>query len=367
MKKIVVFILLLLVFSLPVRADEIYDTQYDNVGADRLENSLDDETKEFFDDNDIDAKDPNWVNKITNSNVLSHIWGIITGGLKLPLKSGTLIASVIFLTASITAFSISSRYEMAIYAAVLVVCAFIATDIWQSVEAAVTAVKGCSSFMLSFVPIFASVLALSGHTVTAPAMGALLLGASEVVSFIASFFVLPLMGGYLALSIASGVSPLLNNAGIVESIKKISMWVMSLLGTIFVGILSIQTVVNSAADSVTIRTTKFILGTSVPVVGSVLGESISTISASMGLLRSSIGIYGVVALGFMLLPIIVELLLWRFVLMLNISLSEMFTLPKIAGILRAVDSMLSVLLGVILIVGGMFIISLTVVITAGKA
>ena len=367
MKKIVVFILLLLVFSLPVRADEIYDTQYDNVGADRLENSLDDETKEFFDDNNIDAKDPNWVNKITNSNVLSHIWGIITGGLKLPLKSGTLIASVIFLTASITAFSISSRYEMAIYAAVLVVCAFIATDIWQSTQAAVTAVKGCSSFMLSFVPIFASVLALSGHTVTAPAMGALLLGASEVVSFIASFFVLPLMGGYLALSIASGVSPLLNNAGIVESIKKISMWVMSLLGTIFVGILSIQTVVNSAADSVTIRTTKFILGTSVPVVGSVLGESISTISASMGLLRSSIGIYGVVALGFMLLPIIVELLLWRFVLMLNISLSEMFTLPKIAGILRAVDSMLSVLLGVILIVGGMFIISLTVVITAGKA
>jgi len=47
-------------------------------------------------------------------------------------------------------------------------------------------------------------------------------------------------------------------------------------------------------------------------------------------------------------------------------LGELFSLPKITGILRAVDSMLSLLLGVVLMVGGMFIISLTVVITAGK-
>ena len=98
-----------------------------------------------------------------------------------------------------------------------------------------------------------------------------------------------------------------------------------------------------------------------------LSEAVSTISASMGLLRSSIGIYGVVALGLMLLPVIIQLILWRCVLMLNISLGELFSLPKITGILRAVDSMLSVLFGVVLLVGGMFIISLSVVVSAGKA
>ena len=86
----------------------------------------------------------------------------------------------------------------------------------------------------------------------------------------------------------------------------------------------------------------------------------------MGLLRSSIGVYGVVALAITLIPIILELILWRFIFMLNISLSELFSLQKTAGILRAVDSMLSVLLGVMLLVGGLFIISLSVVITAGK-
>lgn len=366
MKKIVVIIFLIYVFSVPVSANEVYDLQYDNLQADEIKNSLDEQTKEFFDENGIDAKNPNWVNQVTGGNVLSHIWDIITSGVKTPIKAGGFIASIIFLTASFTAFGISPRFETAIYAAVLMIGALVATDIWQSVEASIGVVKACSSFMLAFIPVFASILALSGHTVTAPAMSALLLGASEAVSLAATFFVLPLMGGYLALSIASGVSPLFNKVGIVETIKKLSMWVMSLLGTLFVGILSIQTVVNSAADSVTIRATKFILGTSIPVVGSALSESVSTISASMGLLRSSIGIYGVVALAAMLLPIVIELLLWRCVLMLNISLGEMFSLPKVTGILRAVDSMLSILLGVILIVGGMFIISLSVVTTAGK-
>lgn len=367
MKKVIVFVILMCVFSMTAHAENSYITQYENVGADKLHQNLDEQTREFFEQNGIDAKDYTWVNNLTPNAVLKHISQFIESGAKAPMKTGVLVASIVFLSASLTAFGASPRFETAIYAAVLSISALIATDIWQSVSAAVSAVKSTSSFMLSFVPIFASILALSGKTVTAPAMSALLLGAAEVVSFVAAFAVLPLMGGYLALSISSGVSPLLNNSGIVDSIKKISMWILSLLGTLFIGILGIQTAVNSAADSVTLRTAKFILGTSVPVAGGVLSEAVSTISASMGLLKSSVGIYGVAALALMLLPIVIELILWRCMLMLDISLGELFSLSKITGILRAVDSMLSVLLGVVLMTGGMFIISLTVVIMAGKA
>lgn len=366
MKRVMVFIFLICILSFTVKATDNYTTQYDNVGADSLENALDEKTRDFFESNDIEAKNPNWVNRLTDGSVISHIWHLITGGIKAPLKTGILIASTIFLSAAFMAFSQSPQFETATYAAVMAICIILATDIWKSVEAAVAVVKGCSAFMLSFVPVFASVLALSGKTVTAPAMSALLLSAAETVSFVASFSVLPLMGGYLALSVASGVSPLLKNSGIVESIKKISIWIISLFGTLFVGVLGVQTAVNSAADSVALRTTKFILGTSVPVAGKILSEAASTISASMGLLRSSIGIYGVTALVIMLLPIIIELVLWRCMLMLNITLSNVFSLSKISGILRAVDSMLSLILGVVLMVGGMFVISLTVVVTVGK-
>ncbi|MBQ8739935.1 MAG: hypothetical protein IJY79_00070, partial [Clostridia bacterium] len=204
MKKIIVFIIVACVLSMPIYADDSYITQYENVGADKLVDNLDGQTREFFEENGIDASDYTWVNKLTSGSVFEYIWSFVTSGAKTPVKTGVLVASIIFLSAALTAFGTSPRFETAIYAAVLAISALIATDIWQSVSAAVNAVKGTSSFMLSFVPVFASILALSGKTVTAPAMSALLLGATEVVSFVSSFAVLPLMGGYLALSISSG-------------------------------------------------------------------------------------------------------------------------------------------------------------------
>lgn len=366
MKKLLIFIILAFVLALPVAADVSYNDTYETVGADSLSQALDDTVQDFFSSSGIDPSDYNWVNKLTDKNVLLHIFEFITSGIKKPIRTGVAVIGVILITAALISFGGDTRTPAAIYASALAVTAIIAGDIWQSVSAAVNATKGCGSFMLSFVPIFASVVALSGKTVTAASMSSLLLFASEAVSFVSSFVILPLMGGYLALSISTGVSPLLNNSGIVESVKKISMWALSLLGTLFVGILSIQTAVNSASDSVALRTAKFILGTSVPVAGSALSEAVATVSASMGLLRSSIGIYGVVALAALLLPVLIELVMWRCVLFFISALSELFSLSKITSILKAVDSMLSVLLGVILLIGAMFIISLTIVVTAGK-
>lgn len=366
MKKIIVFVILVCIFSLPVYATDNYATHIENVGADTLEDILDNNTRSFFEENGIDITNSTWVGRLTEGDVLQHLWQFVTDGAKTPIMTGTIIAGIIFVTAAITSFGANSRFDTAVYAAVLSICAVTATSVWQSMSAAVNAVKGCSTFMLGFVPIFSTTVALSGKTVTASSMSALLLIATETVSFVSSFAVLPLMGGYLALSISSGVSPLLNGSGIVESVKKISVWILSLLGTLFIGILGIQTAVNSAADSVSLRAAKFIIGTSVPVAGGVLSEAISTISTSMGLLKSSVGIYGVVALVVMLLPIVIELILWRCVLFVNISFGELFSLSKTAGVLRAIDSMLSILLGIILMVGGMFIIALSVVVMSTK-
>lgn len=366
MRKIIITIILVFIFSVSVNAESNYQKQYENIGAEQIKDSLDEQTQDFFLENNIDVKNPDWVNQLTSSNVLSYVWGLLTGGINAPLKVAVMMAGIILISASFTAFASRPHFQTAMYATVIAIGALITNNIWQCVEMTVSAVKGCCAFMIAFIPVFASVLALSGKTITAPAMSALLLTASEAVSFASTFMVLPLMGGYLSLSIASGVSPLISNSGIVDGVKKISMWIMSLLGTLFVGILGIQTAVNSAADSVALRTAKFLIGTSVPVAGGVLSEAVSTISASIGLLRSSIGIYGVVALAITLLPIVVELILWRLALMVNISLAGMFSITKLSDILRAVDTMLSVLLAVVLIVGAMFIISLSVVVVSGK-
>lgn len=370
--KRVVFLLIFLTFlfapTLCCYAESSdYQEQYDALEVDEIKESLNDETKRLLEENGIDPKNPDWVNRISDQGVYEHIKDFLTSGMKTPLKAGAAILSVIIVTAAITAFGTdSASNQTAIYACTVACAAIISVNILSTLSAAADTMKGCATFMLAFIPIFAAIVTLSGGAVTSVSMSSLLLGAAELVSAVSSFFIMPFMGGYLSLSVASGVSPLISRSSIAETVKKISLWTFSCVSTVFVGILGVQTAVNSAADSVSLKTAKFIIGTSVPISGTLLAEAAATISASMGLLRSSVGIYGVVALAFTVLPTVIELILWKIIITLLSSLADGFSLPKMGSLLRAIDSMLSILLGLLLLVAGLFIISLTVIVSAGK-
>ena len=373
MKKVRMLILFLIfaaLFTISVSAaesespEEFYAEQYKNSGAEDLENSLPDSAKDYFSEHGIDPSDYNWVNSLSAESVFKHILTFITSGAKAPLNTGAVIIAIILISAALTSAEIkSSAMTAAIYASAAASAAVIAVPVSSVINTSVNAVRGIGVFMLSFIPVFAVIVAASGATVTAASMSALLLAAAETVSYISSFIVLPLMGGYLTLSLSSAVSPLIKKSGITETVKKLAFWIMAFISAVFVGILGIQTAVNSSADTLVSKTAKFIIGSSIPVAGGVLSEAMNTVTASMGLLKSSIGIYGALACAVTLLPLVIELLIWRAVLLISSSVSEIFSLGGIAGLLRAIDSMLSVLIGIILLVGAMFVISLAAVVT----
>lgn len=373
MKKVRMLILFLIfaaLFTIGVSAaesespEEFYAEQYKNSGAEDLEDSLPDSAKDYFSEHGIDPSDYNWVNSLSAESVFKHILTFITSGAKAPLNTGAVIIAIILISAALTSAEIkSSAMTAAIYASAAASAAVIAVPVSSVINTSVNALRGIGVFMLSFIPVFAVIVAASGATVTAASMSALLLAAAETVSYISSFIVLPLMGGYLTLSLSSAVSPLIKKSGITETVKKLAFWIMAFISAVFVGILGIQTAVNSSADTLVSKTAKFIIGSSIPVAGGVLSEAMNTVTASMGLLKSSIGIYGALACAVTLLPLVIELLIWRAVLLISSSVSEIFSLGGIAGLLRAIDSMLSVLIGIILLVGAMFVISLAAVVT----
>ena len=373
MKKVRMLILFLIfatLFTISVSAaesespEEFYAEQYKNSGAEDLENSLPDSAKDYFSEHGIDPSDYNWVNSLSVESVFKHILTFITSGAKAPLNTGAVIIAIILISAALTSAEIkSSAMTAAIYASAAASAAVIAVPVSSVINTSVNALRGIGVFMLSFIPVFAVIVAASGATVTAASMSALLLAATETVSYISSFIVLPLMGGYLTLSLSSAVSPLIKKSGITETVKKLAFWIMAFISAVFVGILGIQTAVNSSADTLVSKTAKFIIGSSIPIAGGVLSEAMNTVTASMGLLKSSIGIYGALACAVTLLPLVIELLIWRAVLLISSSVSEIFSLGGIAGLLRAIDSMLSVLIGIILLVGAMFVISLAAVVT----
>ena len=259
MKKVRMLILFLIfaaLFTISVSAaesespEEFYAEQYKNSGAEDLENSLPDSAKDYFSEHGIDPSDYNWVNSLSAESVFKHILTFITSGAKAPLNTGAVIIAIILISAALTSAEIkSSAMTAAIYASAAASAAVIAVPVSSVINTSVNALRGIGVFMLSFIPVFAVIVAASGATVTAASMSALLLAATETVSYISSFIVLPLMGGYLTLSLSSAVSPLIKKSGITETVKKLAFWIMAFISAVFVGILGIQTAVNSSADT----------------------------------------------------------------------------------------------------------------------
>ncbi len=373
MKRIILtFLIMLCMFSVKcnaeeINSDEIYREQYEISSAEELDKTLPDSTAEFLEQNGIDPQNPDWVNSFSAQNVFSHIWDFIRTGAKKPIAASAAILAVIIISAALGGMEIgNSVASTALYATVLSVAAVICVPVFSVITASVNAIQGCAVFMSAFVPVFAVIVASSGAAVTSVSMSALLLGAAQAVSFISNFVVIPLLGGFLAISIATSVSPILMRSGIADGIKKLAFWIMSLLTTVFIGILSIQTAVNASADTLATKTAKFIVGSSVPVAGAVLSEALTTVTASMGMLKASVGVYGVIACCVIFLPLLAELFMWKVLLVLNAVVSDLFSQPKISGLLRSVDTVISVIIGILLLTCAMFVISLSIVISAGK-
>ena len=363
MKKLLILFAFLLLFSLPASAEESpYYDQYERSGAESLADELPSDVKKLFNKLEIDPESPDWVNRLDAKTIFSHIGSFLKEGGRGPLKAAAQMIGTIVIFAAASLSEGIKEYKKALsYIFMLVCSAGILLPLFSLISAVQSAIQGMATFMTSFVPIYAGILTVGGRSMTASGMSFLLLFAAEAVNLIASFVIIPLMGSYLAMGLVGGVMPSGGAVALGETIKKASTWLFSLSLTIFLGLLSIQTAVNASAESAGLRTVKFVLGSLVPVTGGALSESLTTLTSSMKLLSSSVGMYAVLVLGVMALPVVLELLLWRLTLYLSSAAAELFGIKEGANLFKCADHVLSTLVGIILFAACLFIISLAVV------
>ncbi len=364
MKKIVVLIVLVFLFSFSVSAEEnVYKDTAEKLEISELEEILPEEVKEFFRENNINPTEQDWNKNLTTKSVFSHIFSFIKSKGAAPFRSLGLIAAIMIFSAAVHSFTDGSAglNNSLQFIFAVIVSLSVADGVISVINAATDAIKGTATFMLTFVPTYSGVVLLSGSPSTAYISGGLMLLAAEAIVQVSSFIIVPLMCAYFGLGLASGVSPLIADNGLVSAVKNIALWLLALIFTVFAGLLAIQTTFGTAADTVGVKTAKFFISSFVPVAGPALSEALTTVTVSVNLLKSSVGIYAVVAIALILIPLIIELFLWRIVISVSGGVANMFSL-KAVGVLKAVDSLLAVLIGMILFVGAIFIISIGIVI-----
>ena len=130
------------------------------------------------------------------------------------------------------------------------------------------------------------------------------------------------------------------------------------------GLLSIQTVVASGGDSIAARTTKFFIGSMIPVVGGALSDLFSAAQGCIQLVRGTLGAFGILVTVVTFLPALIQTGTWYFTLYLGGILSQILHLPQITKLLKALSSTLGIIMAVLLYDALLVIISTTLLIVA---
>lgn len=376
MKKIILLILFLLFSVLTastVSASEYegYDQLFEDSGASELTDYLPEETAENLENAGIVSASEEYMVNIDISDILRSVMKITAEESKQPLKVGVTIISAILLTALIGGLKDSmadmstaktAHTAVSVFAVLTALSPLLAyfTDVIGTIKAA-------NNFEKGFIPVFAAVLIASGQTVTAAGSAAGILTVSEIASSVLCSAVVPFIRILTAVSAVTAAAPDLSLGSVAAFAEKCIKWLMGIIATVLVASLTISGMVTAAADTVAGKTVRFVVSGSVPIVGGAVGEALASVRSCIALLRTSVGAFGIIACGYIFLPVIIRGVLWRLTLEMCASISEIFSAGNVSKLLRSLSAAVGMLISVCILLLLILTVSAAAILIVGKA
>ena len=340
MKRFIITLILLLIIPIFTYADD-YENYLESFDTSAFE-LLEEDTKSFLEDSGIDGFSIDSLSSFSLSDVSAFISDRITDSLEAPLRFLLIIIAVSVLTAIIKSAD-SNRYsEFYAYASTLIITVILCTYITDCINITYSTIKICSDFAYAFFPAFCIIVGVSGGTLTSLSTNTLLLGMAQFINFFCSNFVVPILNCVLAFGICSAINEEVKADKISELIKRFLITGLSLISSAFITVLSIRTAVASKADSLGIRSLRFAINTVVPVIGPSVSEGLTSIQMYSGLIKTSVGVVGIVSVIITFLPALIQIILWRLALMLCGLVTDVFEIITISNIIKAFRDVLRI-------------------------
>ncbi len=222
-----------------------------------------------------------------------------------------------------------------------------------------------SSVMMAMTPVMNAILLTSGELTSAGVNSAGLMLYVTVTEKVTEIVLVPLAGILLSLCSVTGVFRGVNISSLVSGIRKVVMTLMGFSLLIYSFVMGIQSSLARSADSLSMKTARFAIGTYVPIVGGALSDALSTISAGLTVIKRFTGSVGIVIILLTVLPTVVSLFIGRLSLLVCKSVAEVVECDGAAGIIGDAESVLSLFLAFSVLTGIFFIFATVLFMNTG--
>ncbi len=348
---------------------------YDTVLADLLEASGTEELLEEqglsdkLSDYGISTSEPETLTGLSFSAVLEDLFSQFTAMLHAPLRTFMLLIGVILLSSFVTSLQHHRNDLTELFEIICVLCAvgMIVEPISEVFVQVSQALEQSAGFMLGFSGIFGAVLTVSGGITAAAGYQMAMVAVCQLVMQIVVHWMLPLLGMCMAMGIVDAVNPIVSLQGMIHLLQKAIVWLLGFLMAVFLGFLTLQSMVGLSADQLTSKTSKFVISNAIPFVGGAVSDAYGAVLGSLGVLRSSTGMIGVISLLLLLLPVLMQLGIFRLLVLSASAVSELFAAVRLSRLMKNMESVLTAAFSIAVSFSIMFIVSTAVMLLLGAS
>lgn len=371
--KQLISILFLTVFILISSFITVKAETYEDIkafsNADSLMDGLPDNTKNSLNKIGIKGTDYTDLNNITFNDIVNEILAMSAEQSSTPMKILASVIAVMLLYSML--YSIKSSAKTTSMENVLSVCitlcitCIIVIPVCGVIDSGIKIIETSANFLIAYIPVMVLIMASSGKAISGASYYSLMIFAGQGVAQISSNIISPFLKIFLGISVTSAISPNVNLCGIVAFVGKVSKWLLGFVMTLFTALLSFKQLITTAMDNVSTRAVRFTLTSLIPVVGSALADAYKTVQSSVGLLKSGVGVFVIIAIAIMFLPSLLQCLFWMMSLYLCKATGEILNLKEPCIVLSAINTVVTTIFAILLCIMSIFIISTALILMLG--
>lgn len=377
-RKIIIFIVLIfcvvIIGQINVSAESYEEMMSDIIhesGADSLQDNISTNAEDFFEKNAVKADEPESILNIKAEDILTEIKDEIKRNIRLPLKLFSSLMAVIIVSSFAgnlgNTVKIRSCEKITGQICVLAAISMISEPLSECFYSSAESIRAGAVFMTGFIPVFSGITAAGGGVSSAASYSTLIYIAAEAALQLSDSVIIPVLGMCMALSVVDAINQAVSLRELINGFRKAVTRFIVFIMMIFTGLLSIQSIVGTSADSLALKTGRYIASNFIPVVGSAVSDAYAALKSSMGLLRGGTGSFGIITLIIMLLPSVVSSGLYYCSMKLAFICADIFGESSLSRLFSDMCSVLSVIFSLMVCFAVIMVISTTIVMMTGMS
>ena len=238
---------------------------------------------------------------------------------------------------------------------------------YSLVSSALSAVDKVSSVVQAVFPALLALMISTGATAQAALYSPTALFIDGFTTIFIKNFTFPCVLAMLALSVVSNITKTVKLRGFIDFLSGIMKWGIGLAATVFSLFLTVKGISGGLADGVTVRTLKYALNSSVPLVGGILSGGADVVVAAASLVRGALGLTTlVIVFGVVLMPVIKIAALTLALRVVN-AVAQPFSSDRVYSFINSAVSVLHHALAGLLLATLMYVVTIIMIVLSVQA